>query len=167
MNSSAPVTLSAASDRASPGDFWRRIERFLKAEMLGPGVITLGDNDQLLYPWVTAQVASRLALDPVPPNIHELVCAHLRKNDGNVEDVCLEIDELLDSPALEPGPLLKTLASVAQCRLFFTLGFDRLMERALSLLRCAGRQTPTWCFSLDRESVDLPNPAGSRALLGC
>jgi hypothetical protein len=135
--------------------------------VLGPGVITLGDNDQLLYPWVTAQVASRLALDPVPPNIHELVCAHLRKNDGNVKDVCLEIDELLDSPALEPGPLLKTPASVAQCRLFFTLGFDRLMERALSLLRCAGRQTPTWCFSLDRESVDLPNPAGSRALLGC
>ena len=78
--------------------------------------------------------------------------------------MCIEIDELLDSPALEPGSLLKSLASMAQCRLFFTLGFDPLMERALNLLRGAGRPiTRTWCFSLDRESVDLPNPAASRA----
>ena len=71
MNSSTPVALSAASGRASSGDFWRKIERFLKARtlvpVLGPGVITFGENDQLLYPWVTAQVASRLGLDPVPP----------------------------------------------------------------------------------------------------
>jgi hypothetical protein len=170
MNSSTPVALSAAPGRASSGDFWRKIERFLKARtlvpVLGPGVITFGDNDQLLYPWVTAQIASKLELDPVPPNMHELVCAHLRNN-GRVEDVCIEIDELLDSPALEAGSLLKSLASVAQCRLFLTLGFDPLMERALNLLRGAGRPiTRTWCFSLDRESLDLPNPAGSRALLG-
>ena len=170
MISPTPDALSASPGRASSGDFWRKIERFLKARtlvpVLGPGVITFGENDQLLYPWVTAQVASRLGLDPVPPNMHELVCAHLRNN-GRVEDVCIEIDELLDSPAIEPGSLLKTLASVAQCRLFLTLGFDPLMERALNLLRGAGRPiTRTWCFSLDRESVDLPNPAASRALLG-
>ena len=170
MNSSTPAALSAASGRASSGDFWRKIERFLKARtlvpVLGPGVITFGDDDQLLYPWLTAQVASRLGLDPVPPGMHELVCAHLRNN-GRVEDVCIEIDELLDSPGLEPGSLLKTLASVAQCRLFLTLGFDPLVEHALNLLRGAGRPiTRTWCFSLDRESVDLPNPAASRAVLG-
>jgi hypothetical protein len=130
------------------------------------GVITFGENDELLYPWMTAEVASRLGISPVPSSMHELVCAHLRNN-GRVEDVCIEIDELLDSPAIEPGSLLKTLASVAQCRLFLTLGFDALMERALNLLRGAGRPiTRTWCFSLDRESVDLPNPAASRALLG-
>ncbi|MGA7395186.1 MAG: toll/interleukin-1 receptor domain-containing protein [Terrimicrobiaceae bacterium] len=166
MNSSAPVAPSAASS----GDFWRKIERFLKARtlvpVLGPGVITSGESDELFYPWLTAQVASRLGLDPAPASMHELVCAHLRDN-GRVEDVCIEIDDLLDSAAIEPGPLLKTLASVAQCRLFLTLGFDPLMERALNLLRGAGRPiTRTWCFSLDRESVDLPNPAGSRALLG-
>ena len=170
MISPTPDDLSASPGRASSGDFWRKIERFLKARtlvpVLGPGVITFGENDQLLYPWVTAQVASRLRLDPVPPNMHELVCAHLRNN-GRVEDVCIEIDELLDSPAIEPGSLLKTLASVAQCRLFLTIGFDPLMERALNLVRGAGRPiTRTWCFSLDRESVDLPNPAASRALLG-
>ena len=55
--------------------------------------------------------------------MHELVCTHLRKG-GSVEEVCFEIDVLLASPAIEPGPLLKTPASVAQCRLFLTLGFD-------------------------------------------
>ena len=169
MNSSTPVALSAASGRGLPGDFWPKIERFLEIGMLvpvlGPGVITFGENDQLLYPWVTAQVASRLGLDPEPPAMHELVCTHLRKG-GSVEEVCFEIDVLLASPAIEPGPLLKTLASVAQCRLFLTLGFDPLMERALNLLRGAGSQiTKTWCFSLDRESVDLPNLEGSRPLL--
>ena len=169
MNSSTPVALSAASGRGLPGDFWPKIERFLEIGMLvpvlGPGVITFGENDQLLYPWVTAQVASRLGLDPEPPTMHELVCTHLRKG-GSVEEVCFEIDVLLASPAIEPGPLLKTLASVAQCRLFLTLGFDPLMERALNLLRGAGSQiTKTWCFSLDRESVDLPNLEGSRPLL--
>ena len=58
MNSSTPVALSAASGRGLPGDFWPKIERFLEIGMLvpvlGPGVITFGENDQLLYPWVTA-----------------------------------------------------------------------------------------------------------------
>jgi TIR domain/SIR2-like domain len=170
MNSSASVALPAAPGRVSSGDFWRKIERFLNERtlvpVLGPGIITFGENDQLLYPWVTAQVASKLGLDPVPPSMHELVCAHLR-NSGTVEDVCGEIYDLLRSSAIEPGPLLKTLASLPQCQLFFTLGFDRLMEDALNLLRGAGGQiTQTWCFSLDRESVDLPNAEGFRPLLG-
>ena len=37
MNSSTPVALSAASGRASSGDFWRKIERFLKGSHACPG----------------------------------------------------------------------------------------------------------------------------------
>jgi hypothetical protein len=164
-DSAAPEPSRTATD-----GFWRKVERFLKARtlvpVLGPGVITFGDDDRPLYPWVTAQVASRLGLDPAPSSMHELVCAHLRNN-GRAEDVCIEIDDLLDTAALEPGPLLRTLASVSQCRLFFTLGFDPLMERALNLLRGAGRPvTKSWNFSLDSVAVDLPNPAASGTLVG-
>ena len=170
----ASPTVPARADPYAPmsafsADFWRKIERFLKARsvipVLGPGIITFGEEDRPLYPWVTGEVAAKLRIDPVPLSMHDLVCAHLRNN-GRAEDVCIEIDELLDT-ALEPGPLLRTMASVSQCRLFFTLGFDPLMERALNHLRGAGRPvTKSWRFSLDSEAVDLPNPAGSGTLLG-
>jgi hypothetical protein len=168
---SNPTDLAPAGiGRDVSSEFWRKIERFLKARtlvpVLGPGVITFGEDDRPLYPWITAQIASKLGLDPVPVSMHGIVCAHLR-NKGSVEEVCLEIDELLDSARLEPGPLLRSLASVSQCRLFFTLGFDPLMERALNFLRGAGRPvTKSWHFSLDTEAVDLPNPAASGTLLG-
>ncbi len=149
---------------------WRKIERFLKARtlvpVLGPRVITFGEDDRLFYPWVTSQVATRLGLDPELPTMHEVVCAHLRNN-GRAEEVCIEIDELLETEAPEPGLLLRALASVAQCRLFFTFGFDPLFERALNHVRGAGRPvTNSWRFSLDVAPVDLPNPAGTGTLLG-
>jgi hypothetical protein len=170
MNSTTFGIGTSDSTRIATDGFWRKIERFLKARslipVLGPGIITFGDDDRLLYPWVTEQVASRLGLDQTPSSMHELVCAHLR-NHGRTEDVCIEIDDLLDTAALEPGPLLRTLASVSQCRLFFTLGFDPLMERALNQLRGAGRPvTKSWRFSLDTMAADLPNPAASGTLLG-
>jgi hypothetical protein len=170
MSSPIAESAPAAIGRDAGAEFWRKIERFLKARtlvpVLGPAVITFGEEDQPLYPWLTAQVASRLGLDPATSSMNEVVCAHLR-NHGAVEDVCIEIDDLLDSSALEPGPLLCTLASVSQCGLFFTLGFDPLMERALNLLRGAGRPvTKTWHFSLDSAVLDLPNPAASGTLLG-
>ena len=166
MTESPPAT----SGRDGNAEFWRKIERFLKARnlvpVLGPGIITFGDDDRLLYPWITEKVASRLGLDSAPANIHEMVCTHLRNN-GLVEDVCIEIDDLLDSSKIEPGPLLRSLASVSQCSLVFTLGFDPLMERALNLIRGAGHPvTKSWSFSLGSVATDLPNPAASGTLVG-
>jgi hypothetical protein len=170
MSSAAIDTPSVPPGRDPNADFWRKIERFLKARTLvpvvGPGIITFGEDDRLLYPWVAAEIASRLGLDPGLSTMHEVVCAHLR-NHGSTADVCIEIDELLESEELVPGPLLQTLASVSQCRLFFTLGFDPLMERALNLLRGAGRAvTKSWRFSLDSTTVDLPSPAAAGTLIG-
>ena len=168
-----PLAVAAVPDSGRPAvvAFWRKVERFLKARtlvpVLGPGIITFGEDDRLLYPWLTEQVASRLGLDiPATSSMHEVVCAHLR-NHGRTEDVCIEIDDLLDTVRPEPGPLLRRLASVSQCRLFFTLGFDPLMERALDHIRGAGRPvTKTWWFSLDTMAADLPSPAASGTLLG-
>ncbi|HEX4085425.1 MAG TPA: toll/interleukin-1 receptor domain-containing protein [Chthoniobacteraceae bacterium] len=162
--------MNQASGQDGTTDFWRKIERFLKARtlvpVLGQGMITFGEEGQLLYPWIREQVASRLGLDPVPPSMHELVCAYLGNN-GHIEDLCIEIDDLLDTAGLEPSPLLRALASVSQCSLFFSLGFDPLMERALNQLRGAGSPvTKSWRFSLDSVATDLPNPATSGTLIG-
>lgn len=138
----------------------RKIERFLKARtlipVLGPGVITFGEDDRPLYPWLVESVAARLGLPNIPPSLHHLVCDHLRRQ-GTIEDVCLELDDLLDNTAPEPGPLMRRLASLPQCRHFFTLGFDPLFQRALDTLRGNGRNvTRTWTFGLDRPAADLP-----------
>ncbi len=151
-------------------DFWRKIERFLKAQtlipVLGPGVITFGEDDQLLRPWLVREIADRLGLNGEFPGLHELVCAHLRAR-GSIEDVCLTVDELLESAALQPGPLMRDLAGVAQCRLFFTLAFDPLFERALNEVRGAGHPvTKSWSFSLDRSAKDLPTAAAAPTILG-
>jgi len=156
--------------RDSSAGFWRKIESFLKdgtlIPVLGPGVITFGEDDRPLYPWIVAQLAAKYGLDPVPSNINGVVCANLRKN-GNLEDMYLDIDELLDSAEITPGPLLKSLASLSQCRLFFTVGFDPLMERALDILRGFGSPiTTSWSFSLKSKATDLPNMAGVGAFLG-
>ena len=171
MNDAHAAPAALHSGQPAIAAFWRKVERFLKAGTLvpvvGPGIITFGDEDRPLYPWLTEQVSSRLGLDRAAPcSMHDVVCAHLR-NHGRTEDICIEIDDLLDTVRPEPGPLLRMLASVSQCRLFFTLGFDPLMERALNHIRGAGRPvTKSWRFSLDSMAADLPNPAASGTLLG-
>ncbi len=149
---------------------WRKIDRFLKARTLipiiGPGVVTFGDDDQLLYPWLVTEVSKRLEIDPPASTLHHLVCAHLR-NHGNIEEICLELDDLLDSSAPPPGLLLQRLASVSQCRRFFTLGFDPLFQSALNDVRGSGRPVTTaWNFALDRDATDLPASDSVGTLLG-
>jgi hypothetical protein len=150
--------------------FWRKIERFLKAQtlipVLGPGVITFGEDDQLLRPWLVREVADELGLDGAFPGLHEVVCAHLRAR-GSIEDVCLTVDELVESPMLQPGTLLRDLAGISQCQLFFTLTFDPLFEHALNEVRGAGHPVVrAWSFSLDSTVEDLPRAASAPTMLG-
>lgn len=150
--------------------FWRKIERYLKARTLvpviGPGIVTFGEADEPLRPWLIGRLEQRLGLDPGHADLNAVVCSHLRQG-GSPEDITIEVDELLDAHAPPPGSLLRQLASLPQCRLFFTLAFDPLMERALNEVRGAGRPvTRTWSFSLDRSAEDLPPPDSAGTLLG-
>jgi hypothetical protein len=139
----------------------RKIESYLRERSLipviGPGIITFGDEDEPLYPWLVKEAALRLGLDIVPEDLHHLVCEALRTG-RKVKDVCYEVDELLRDPALKPGPTIKRLASLAQCRQFFTLGFDPLFLRALNEVRGNGwNVTRAWCFNLKDKAEDLPD----------
>ncbi len=143
---------------------WLKLERYLKngslIPVLGPGCITFGENDEPLYPWLATQLVERLGIplanDSNSLDLHHVASAHLAAR-GSVEDLCMELDILLESPDLRPGPLLRDLAKIGALTHYFTLGFDPLLERALSEVRYGGVERPCiWEFSLGATPQDLP-----------
>lgn len=162
-----PARITADTDAP-----WRRIERFLDngslIPVLGRAVITFGDDDQPLYPWLVEQVATNLCLSQVPTTLHGLVCRRAEKDRSGIEraieDVCMEVDEVLAKHSPPPGKLLRALAGLSQCRAFFTLGCDSLMQHALRDVRGYAREP--WVFAPDRETTDLPPIAGAATTLG-
>lgn len=146
-----------------PSDAWRKIDGFLKDRtlipVLGRGAITFGEDDQPLYPWLIQQIAERQGISSAPQTLHLLVCAHVKENQRSIEeaieDICLDLDDLLDPKHRpKPGPLMRTISSLAQLRAVFTLGCDTLLEDALREVR--GYQRERWVFATDRTPVDLP-----------
>jgi hypothetical protein len=130
--------------------------------VLGRGAITYGEEDRPFYPWLTERVAVPLEVEADPGGLHGVVCRHLREKKGTIEDVCVEIDDILARECPEPGAILQSLASLSQCRTFFTLGFDPLMERALNAVRGGGLPvTRPWAFSYDRTAEDLATGEGT------
>jgi hypothetical protein len=150
---------------ASDYRLWLRFERYLKAgkliPVLGPGCITFGEDDTLLYPWLAAQLVERLGIvlpadGTNPTTIGTVTAAHLAAH-GMLEDLCMELDILLDSVELKPGAVLRDFARIGAFSHFITLGFDPLLERALSQVRYGGAQKPRiWEFSLGQPPEDLP-----------
>ena len=145
--------------------FWVRLERYLRAgrliPVLGPGCITFGEDDVLLYPWLAKQLVDRLNIE-LPPafqpplDLHAVACAHIAAG-GSVEDLSVELDILLDSSELKPSQLLRDLARIGALTHFLTLGFDPLLECAISEVRYGGVQKPrVWDFSLGQPAEDLP-----------
>lgn len=154
----------------NPDHTWLKIERFLENRTLipiiGPGAITMGAEDRPLYPWLVGEMAGRLGLTDTPSSLHHLVCQCLGQG-MQIEDICLKLDVLFGKECPEPGRVLRRLASVAQCRRFFTLGFDPLFERALGGVRNFGKsKVVPWEFSLDLQSADLPETVADQTTLG-
>jgi hypothetical protein len=146
-----------------PADAWRKIDGFLKDRtlipVLGRGAITFGEDDQPLYPWLIQQVAERHRISSAPQTLHLLVCAYVKEKQSSIEEaieeICLDLDDLLNTKHRpKPGPLMRTIASLAQLRAIFTLGCDTLLEDALSEVRGFNRER--WVFAPDLTPVDLP-----------
>ena len=159
---------TGATPSAADEKLWQRLERFLKAgtlvPVIGPGCITFGKDDQPLYPWLAEQLVERLGIE-IPDNIerpldlHDVAGIHLAtsRRTTDLTDLTENLYDLLDAPDLEPGPLLCDLARIGAFNHYFTLGFDPLLERAISKVRYGGQKKPeVWEFSLDQPPVDLP-----------
>jgi hypothetical protein len=123
-------------------------------------VITFGDDDQLLRPWLVREVGKKLGLGGDLADLHAVVCAQLRAC-GSFDEVCLAVHEVLSAATIQPGALLRDLAKLAQCRLFFTLTFDPLMERALCNARGGPALVKPWSFSPKATRDDFPASSGT------
>jgi hypothetical protein len=146
-----------------------KLERLLNANglypVLGPSCITFGENDEPLYPWLARRLVEELDIEipdearsPVSSSLdlQQVTSAYLRMH-RPIEELSMKLDILLDSDELQPGPFLYKLASIGAFKLFFTIGFDPLLERALQKVRLGGFHPPRiWEFSLADESTDLP-----------
>ncbi len=157
------MTIPSAKDER----LWTRLDRYLKAgklvPVIGPGCITFGEDDRPLYPWLAQKLVERLGIElpqgvQPPYDLHTVAATHLKR--GTIEDLCTELDVLLDANApdvLQPGPLLRDLARIAPFTHYFTLGFDPLLERAIEKMRYGGLKKPrVWEFSLGQPAEDLP-----------
>lgn len=144
-----------------------KLERLLNAKklipVLGPSCITFGEDDELLYPWLAKRLVENLEIE-IPEessgketlDLQNVVSAYLKAH-RPIEELSIQLDILLDSPSLQPGPFLRKIASIDSFKVFFTLGFDPLLERALSKVRFGDSKTPRiWEFSLADTSTDLP-----------
>jgi hypothetical protein len=147
---------------------WQIIEGFLLGRdlipVLGRGAICFGEEDEPFYPWLVKELGKKLGVEEAT-SLQALVCRYLaldRKHD--IRLVYLALDDLLRKQCPAPGKLLRTLASLSQCRTFFTLGFDPLLEQALRAVR--GYHRAPWAFSTHKAPSDLLSPEASSTTLG-
>lgn len=144
-------------------DFWDDLLEFIAdgrvIPIIGPGAVTFGENDRLLYPWLAARLADSLALPtgilPPEPSLNEVVAAH-RLAGGAANKPYLRLKRLVEDPTLTPGPSLRRIASIAAFRLYLTGAFDPLLVAALNLERHGGEpRTVVQAYS-SRDPCDLP-----------
>lgn len=151
---------------------WPTLNAYLDSQslipVLGPGCITFGDDDTPLYPWLARRVAEELGitLDPAQePTLHAVTCAHLRQH-REIEEVSLALNRLLADPGLQPGPTLRDLTRIGAFKLFLTLGFDPLLERALRQVPFRqGAALEVWDPSMTRNLPVDPRDATGRMLV--
>lgn len=134
--------------------------------VLGPECTTFGPDDTPLYPWLAEQLVERLQIVLPkrvrttrvrrPLDLRTVASAYLAGH-RSITDFSCELDALLNSSDLVPGPLLHDLARVRAFTHFLTLGFDPLLERALADVRYRSLTRPRiWTFSLGEPAEDLP-----------
>lgn len=102
--------------------------------VIGPGAVTFGVGDELLYPWLSTRVSQELdpplAFEVPPRDLQEVVDAQ-RTRGQPVERIYRRIHKIVEAPDLLPGSTLAAIAAVEGFRLFISTTFDPLLARAV------------------------------------
>lgn len=131
--------------------------------VVGTGITTTAGTEEPIQRWLAGRLALRLGLT-VPAGSGELtlnsVVAEYLRARGDVNLVYMRIARLLRDESPLPGEALQLLASIRDFRLFVSMTFDPLLERAIDDERHGGaRLTSTIAFSPKSRVIDLPSPA--------
>lgn len=128
--------------------------------LVGPGLVTFGRGDELLYPWLAQRVS--LALDPPlefakpPRELQDVVDAQREKRQP-VERIYKRLHKIVEDPNLRPGPSLAALAAIKGFTLFISTTFDPLLPRAVESTSPGGMpEERRGAASLHNACPDLP-----------
>jgi hypothetical protein len=150
-------------------DLVRRIGGKEVVPIVGPGVVTFGKRDELLYPWLAQQLPGRLdpplTLTPPPRELQAVVDAQ-RAAGQPVDRVYPPLQILVEDADLRPGDTLAALAAIEGFQLFLSTTFDPLLPRAVESASPGGKPEERRgaaslldpCPDLPQELVKLQKP---------
>jgi hypothetical protein len=147
-------------------DFWEDlltlIEEGKVIPVVGAGVVTFGDDQNLLYPWLARRLAEKLGIQseslPMEVDLNAVATSYLLDplNRGDSNALYRVIFRILRDECPTPGQALLDLASISAFNLFLSTTFDPLLEHALDTVRHNGaKRTMVYAFAPE-DRADLP-----------
>jgi hypothetical protein len=145
-------------------DFWEDqldfIEQGKVIPVIGEHVVTISESNELLYPWLARELASRLGVNgshlTEKPTLNDVAREHLLAG-GERNAIYTRLSRILRERCPVPGTALRDLAGIAAFNLYLTTTFDPLLERALNGVRFGGAETTrTQAFFPGAANKDLP-----------
>lgn len=128
-------------DEAFWNEFLPRIGEGEVVPVVGPGAVTFGASDDLLYPWLAQRVPQELdpplAFTSPPRDLQDVVDAQRAKGQP-VERIYKRLHKILQESDLQPGPTLAALAAIEGFRLLISTTFDPLLARAVERTSVGG-----------------------------
>ena len=149
-------------DDASWNELLSRISEGEVIPVVGPGAVTFGAGDELLYPWLSERLPAELDLTLNQParDLQEVVDAQRAKNQP-VERIYKRLYKIVEDPGLRPGRTLAGLAAIEGFPLFISTTFDPLLVRAVESASAGGKpEERRSASSLRGAWTDIPQEIG-------
>lgn len=144
-------------------DWDRLLDRIDEGNLLpivGWGVTTFGEKDELLAPWLAGELAKKLRVSfdgpPHEVTLSDVITRYLMSGNER-DDVYGAVHKILKDAKLVPGDTLKQLASMNGLKLLLSMTPDSLLQQAIDLVRYGGQNVTNTCqFSPKLAKYDTP-----------
>jgi hypothetical protein len=152
--------MTAELDDAFWSDLLSRIGAGEVVPVVGPGAVTFGRGDALLYPWLAERLPNELDPPlsfPTPPrDLQEVVDAQ-RRGGQNVNRIYKCLYKIVEDSNLRPGSTLAALAAIEGFQLYISATFDPLLPLAVESASPGGQSKDRrGAISIHAECDDLP-----------
>jgi TIR domain/SIR2-like domain len=128
--------------------------------VVGPGAVTFGHGDALLYPWLSERLPNEL--DPpltfaTPPHDLQEVVDAQRRAGYNVDRIYKRLHKIVEDSHLRPGSTLAALAGIEGFQLYISTTFDPLLPLAVESASPGGQpKDRRGAISIRAQCDDLP-----------
>ena len=129
-------------------DLWHElldlVEQRKVIPVIGEHVVSFGESNELLYPWLARELATRLGVNSSrlaeKPTLNDVAREHIFAG-GERNAVYIRVSRILREQCLVPGGTLRDLAAIDAFNLHLATTFDPLLERALNAVRFGGMRS--------------------------